>query len=302
MDLPVALIHVVGVRSVTPRVARITFTGETLGDLGFEAPDQQVKLCFPRPGQQVPRLPEPDPDSMRWYQSFLAIPEPERPWMRSFTIRAHHPRDRTVDIDFVLHGEEGPAGRWGAAAQVGDTLGMVGPQAIYSRALGAADWYLLAGDETALPAIATHLAALPETARALVFAEVADPAEEQPLPGHAAVTWVHRSAGGDLATAVRAAGFPPGSAFAWLAGEAGTVRTLRRHLIGDRGLDRRSIEFTGYWRARLTQDDAPTEEDLAEAREKIAAASLTEAEQAQAAEWVDGASPKTAASPEALGQ
>ncbi|MER7156870.1 SIP domain-containing protein, partial [Streptomyces lydicus] len=57
--------------------------------------------------------------------------------------------------------------------------------------------------------------------------------------------------------------------FAWLAGEAGTVRTLRRHLVEERGIDKRRIDFTGYWRARLSQDDAPTEADLAEARERV---------------------------------
>ncbi|MEV0778957.1 SIP domain-containing protein [Streptomyces sp. NPDC050428] len=71
-------------------------------------------------------------------------------------------------------------------------------------------------------------------------------------------------------TAVRGAAFPAGSVFARLGGEASTVRALRRHLVGERGLDRRSVHFTGYWRRTLTQDDAPTESDLAEARERLA--------------------------------
>lgn len=65
---------------------------------------------------------------------------------------------------------------------------------------------------------------------------------------------------------------PPGEVFAWLAGEAGAVRDLRRHLVGDRGVPKRSIDFAGYWRLSLTQDDAPTEADMAEARERLAEA------------------------------
>nr|WP_188296427.1 SIP domain-containing protein [Streptomyces sp. CBMA156] len=77
---------------------------------------------------------------------------------------------------------------------------------------------------------------------------------------------LHRPA--DLA--VRSAGLPAGRPFAWLAGEAGAVRALRRHLVEERGVPKASIDFTGYWRHRLTQDDAPTAEDLADAQERLA--------------------------------
>jgi NADPH-dependent ferric siderophore reductase len=88
---------------------------------------------------------------------------------------------------------------------------------------------------------------------AVAFLEVADRAEEQQLPGDAAVHWVHRGdgeAGVPLVDAVLAADFPPGRGQAWLAGEAGAVKQLRGHLLGERGLDRRLVYATGYWRAR----------------------------------------------------
>lgn len=267
-------------------MVRVTFGGRALADFAYDAPDQQVKLYFPRPGQSAPVLPEPgaDGDVMRWYGAFQAIPEGERPWARSYTIRAHDPARGTVDIDFVLHagaGEtsaEGPATRWARSARPGDVLGMFGPSAYFAEPvpLGTTDWLLLAGDESALPAIGTLVEALPEGARAVVYVEVWDAAEEQPFTsaGELTVHWLHRAAstgdGPPLVEAVRAAEFPAGSVFAWLGGEAGAVRALRRHLIGERGLDRRSVHFTGYWRRRLTQDDAPTEADLAEARERLA--------------------------------
>lgn len=272
----VSLIHVTEVRPITPHMVRISFSGPGLDDF-TTWPDQQLKLCFPRPGQTVPRMPDQDAaDEMRWYQAYLAMPEPERPVMRSFTVRAYHPSSKTIDIDFVLHGDTGPATRWAQSAKPGDTLGRYGPSAIYARPLGTADVLLLVGDETALPAIGSLLESLPADARAVAYIEVRDAAEEQLFDTRAAVTvhWLHRGsipAGHSdlLLDAVRAAEFPLGSLFAWLAGESGTVRALRRHLVQERGFDKRSIDFTGYWRLKLTQDDAPTEEDLAEARERV---------------------------------
>lgn len=299
-DVPVALIHVSDVRRITPRTVRVTFTGDGL-DTFPTWPDQQLKLCFPRPGQSAPRLPGPEAcgDVMRWYQAFLALPEEERPWMRSYTVRSYDADRREITVDFVLHGAAaaatgptdsspaavGPATRWAASAAVGDTLARYGPDPVYAKPLplDTLDWLLLAGDATALPAIASLLDALPEHTRAVACIEVADAAEEQPLAtGRDGVTvrWVHRDTasadagapGGPLLDAVREVGIPGGAVHAWLAGEAGTVRALRRHLVQDRGLDKRQIDFTGYWRRSLTQDDAPTSEDLAEARERRAAA------------------------------
>ncbi|MFF2190340.1 siderophore-interacting protein [Streptomyces sp. NPDC058155] len=310
--LPVRTVEVSAVRRISPRMVRVTLGGPELADFSYEAPDQQVKLYFPKPGQIAPRLPETgaDGDVMRWYGAFQAIPEDERPWTRSYTIRAHDPERGTVDIDFVLHdgagvadsgggdAVEGPATRWARSAGPGDVLGMFGPSAYFAEPvpLGTTDWMLLAGDESALPAIGTIIEALPAGARAVAYVEVWDAAEEQRFEsaGDVTVHWLHRaasaggtSAGGGVAgggavgdgvsvdglalvAAVRAAVFPAGSVYAWLGGEANAVRALRRHLLGERGLDKRSVHFTGYWRRRLTHDDAPTEADLAEARERLA--------------------------------
>jgi NADPH-dependent ferric siderophore reductase len=262
---PTGLLEVTAVRRPTPGTVRVTFTGSGLADLE-PWPDQQLKLLFPPPGRPV-RLPSGDDDVMRWYQAYLAIPEDERPVMRSYTVRG---RDGgTIDVDFVLHSgaTDGPATAWARTAAVGDVVGRYGPDAAYRRPVPKADTVLLAGDETALPAIATLLS---EVDNAVVFVEVPDAAEEQPLP--AEVRWLHRNGaphGIKLREAVRGASFGPGSVAAWLAGEAGMVRSLRRHLVGERGLDKSAIEFTGYWRRALTQDDAPTAEDLADAREKL---------------------------------
>ncbi len=281
-SVPVRRIQVADVTRLTPRMARMTFGGDELADFTYDAPDLQAKLCFPREGQTVPQLPEPVADDeygMRWYQSYLAIEEPERPWMRQFTIRSHDPDKGTITIDFILHSDEGPAARWAASASVGDEVGMVGPSPVFAQPIDfdRCDWLLLAGDETALPAISTLVEALPEGKPAIVFAEVADAEEEQQFDsaGDVTVHWLHRDgepAGRSavLPDAVANAELPDGAGHAWLAGEASTVRTLRRHLVGARGMPKTSIDFTGYWRLRLTQDDAPTDDDVADAQERLA--------------------------------
>ncbi|MFI8763927.1 siderophore-interacting protein [Streptomyces sp. R-07] len=274
--LPLHRLRVTAVRPVTPRMRRITLGGPSLDGFVLAGPDQQVKLFFPRPGRAEPVLPVPEPDGdvMRWYGAYAALPEAERPWMRSYTLRAHDPVAGTVDIDFFLHGEgedAGPATRWARSARPGDVLGMFGPSAAFTVPVdpGAGDWTLLYADACALPALATVVAALPPGQRALAYVQVPDAAEEQPLPTAGDLTVRHLRDDDSPAEAVRSDALPPGRPYAWLAGEASAVRALRRHLVEERGVDRRSVHFTGYWRRRLTQDDAPTPEDLAEARERL---------------------------------
>ncbi|GLU48427.1 SIP domain-containing protein [Nocardiopsis ansamitocini] len=291
--LPVRFIRVTDVQRITPRMARVTFGGDDLADFVTQAPDQQVKLYFPKPGQSVPLLPLPeaDDDFTSWYQSCAAVPEAEQPWMRSYTVRAHHPHAATIDIDFVLHDDAGPATQWARSAAPGDTLAMFGPSTFFSpvslfaSSVEDADWLLLAGDETALPAIGALLETLPEGARALVYVEVADAAEKQSFATRAQVHmhWLYRGAtapgrGDLLLDAVRTTRFPAGAAAVWLAAEAGVVRALRRHLVDERGVDRQAIDFTGHWRLALTQDDAPTQEDIAEAQGRLAGEAAEEPE------------------------
>ncbi|WP_329792974.1 siderophore-interacting protein [Lentzea sp. DG1S-22] len=258
-----SLLTVTSVERLTPRMARLTFSGPGLDEIGTW-PDQQLKLLFPKPGGTAHV--SDSPDAGTWYQAYLALPDDERPWMRSFTARSL--TGGVLTVDFVLHGDSGPASRWAARARVGDVLGRFGPSPDYARPLGTADLLVFAGDETALPAIGSLLELLPAGQRRLVFVEIADPLEEQDIPD---VRWVHRSAGEDLVSVVTAAEVVQ-PVWVWLGGEASAVRALRRHFVG-LGVPKTDIEFAGYWRRALTQDDAPTADDLAEAQERIAALS-----------------------------
>lgn len=151
--------------------------------------------------------------------------------------------------------------------------GWVGPSAAFAVPFdpGAGDRTLLYADACAVPALATVVAALPAGRRALAYVQVDDPADVQPLATHGDLTVGLLPPGVPPADAVRAGALPPGSPSVWLAGEASAVRGLRRHLVEERGVDRRAVLFTGYWRRRLSQEDAPAPEDRAEARERPAA-------------------------------
>jgi NADPH-dependent ferric siderophore reductase len=233
--------HVRQVRRITPQMARITFGGLS----GFPAAglDHRVKVFFPLPGADRPVYPTGDD----WWERWQA--EPVRAVFRTYTIRRHRPDSGEVDIDFVLHGDSGPASRWALRAKPGDEVGLWGPKAEFDPP-PEAEWVLLAGDETALPAIGALVEALPSHAKARVFVEVGSAAEEQPfvLPQEVRVAWLHRDEGQSLVAALGDAPLPEGRPYAWIAGEAGSVRALRRILIGERGVAREDIYFSGYWR------------------------------------------------------
>jgi NADPH-dependent ferric siderophore reductase len=229
---------------ITPRMIRVTLGGDELAGFGGDGPDRRIKMFFPVPGQDRPAVPRAMSGGPVW-------PAGEaRPAIRTYTVRRFDPAAAELDVDFVLHEGHGPAAAWARDAQPGSWVGVSEPGGRYVPD-PAADFHVVIGDETALPAVATVLDALPHGVPALAFLEVADADEEQELP--ARVTWVHRGAatpGVPLAGAVRAAEFPAGRGQAWLSGESGCVKDLRKHLLDDRSLDRRAVYATGYWRAR----------------------------------------------------
>lgn len=225
---------------------RVTLGGDELAGFGGDGPDRRIKMFFPVPGQTQPAIPRAASGGPVW-------PAGEaRPAIRTYTVRRFDADAGELDIDFVLHEGHGPAAAWARDAEPGCWVGVSEPGGRYEPD-PTADFHLVIGDETALPAVATVLEALPAGVPALVFLEIADAGEEQALPGSAQPHWVyrgHRLAGEPLAEAVRAAQLPAGRGQAWLSGESGCVRDLRKHLLDERRLDRRAVYATGYWRAR----------------------------------------------------
>ena len=231
---------------VTPRMVRVTLGGEELAGFGGEGPDRRIKMFFPVPGQERPAVPRATSGGPLWPTG-----EP-RPAIRTYTVRRYDAQAGELDVDFVLHEGHGPAAAWARDARPGAWVGVSEPGGRYEPD-PAAEFHVVIGDETALPAVATVLDALPAGVPTLAFLEVSDADEEQELPGTAEIRWVHRGdrePGVPLAEAVRAADLPTGSGQAWLSGESACVRDLRKHLLDDRRFDRRRVYATGYWRAR----------------------------------------------------
>ncbi|MEW1960048.1 siderophore-interacting protein [Kineococcus sp. NPDC059986] len=284
---------------------RLTMTSPELARFGAAGDDQRFKvLLFPRPFEDY-GVPEGD-----WYTWWRELPDEVRPVMRTYTVRAFRPAsaaaDAEIDVDFVLHGVEdgaghaGPASRWAAGAAVGDEVVLVGPDSPGTGRMWGVEWappagartLLLAGDETAVPAVSAVLEGLPAGVKVTALLEVPTAGDLLDLRSDADLTveWLPRNgvhAPGellqrrvhDVAAALvdevrsddgsdrtgegdgededgilwdvpenaEAAG--PECLYAWLAGESGVVKALRRHLVREVGVPRSSVAFMGYWRA-----------------------------------------------------
>ena len=233
-------VQVTRVEQLSPRMVRVTFTGDDLTTFGWNGPAAHIKLIFPEVGQAEPLMPQPDgPRSTR---------------MRTYTPRHFDPAIAELAVEFVMHGD-GPASNWAAQAQVGQTLILAGPGPSY-QIHPDADWFLLAGDDTALPAIATILDALPATAQVRVLLEVADEHEQRPLfsAAQSEITWLNRGVQADLALeeAVRTIQLPAGNGRIYVGCEAAAMRRIRTHLLQERGLDPAMLVTRGYWKLNAT--------------------------------------------------
>jgi NADPH-dependent ferric siderophore reductase len=222
------------VEPLTPTLTRVVFGGAGLA--GFEVgdfTDHYVKLQFPRPGATAD----------------------ERPKVRTYTVREWDAGRGLLTIDFVVHGDEGIAGPWATAAAPGDTIRLRGPGGGYAPDPDA-DWHLLAGDSSVIPAISASLARIPVGSPVHVFLQVHGPEEQVELasPGELEVHWLHGDADEQIAEAIAALDFPPGTPHVFLHGEATSVRLARRRLVVDRGVPAGRLSASGYWKRTLTDE------------------------------------------------
>lgn len=275
--------------NVSPSLLRCVFEGPDVRHMKLEAPDQRIKLLFPAENGQHPRLEHSDD----WYRHYMAIPKEQRPVMRTYTLRALRTEQNQMDVEFVLHGVNGPASAWATDAKPGDSIQVVAPNAAFEGDSGGYEWAppsalqqaLLIADETAVPAAVGILEQLAQQANPpqvqaffevplagdclnmerFPFAEVywlpRDVGHQQMhgtllvesvrqrvnIPESAraqAQSLVENSLGGDLLWE-RAEGAK--SFYAWVAAESSAVKALRRYLIGERDLDRSTVNFMAYW-------------------------------------------------------
>ncbi|CAJ1583961.1 siderophore-interacting protein [[Mycobacterium] wendilense] len=259
---PLHTFEVVRTEWITPHMVRVV-----LGGKGFDAftpkdfTDSYLKIAFVPADVDVAALDGP--------LTLDSFGPDQRPVVRTYTVRRVDPVARELTIDFVVHGERGVAGPWAAAAKPGDVLYVTDPNGAFAPD-PAADWYLFAGDEAALPAISTALEALPSDAVGYAFIEVADQDDELELsaPEGVTVTWVYRGGRADLVSdekagdnaplidAVKSASWLPGQAQVFIHGEAQAVmHNLRPYIRKEREVPAKwASSISGYWRRGRTEE------------------------------------------------
>lgn len=238
---------------LTPRLRRVWFHSDDLSAFGESShTDRYVKLVFPKDGVVYP-----EPLDVRALRKVL--PPEDLPAIRTYTALFPDVEAGTLAIDFVVHGDEGVAGPWAMQAVPGSRLMVNGPSGAYGPD-PTADWHLLVGDESALPAITAALGAMPEDAVVRVVALVDSPAHEVelPLPAKGEVVYLHRGGGDDesaLVLAVQALDWLPGRVHVFAHGEAQEImHRVRPHLFRERGLTRDQVSISGYWRRGRSEE------------------------------------------------
>ena len=237
---------------LTPALVRVVLAGGDLDQLTMvEATDAYVNLAFPP--RDAPYDAVFDPSAVR-----TDFPKQWWPARRRYTVRAWDPAQQQLTLDFVVHGDVGVAGAWAVHAEPGDVLVFEGPSGGFLPDPDA-DWLLLVGDESALPAIAASLETVPSGTVAIARL-LCDGVEHElalDCPGELDLQWIHRTAEDDevlLAASLRETSFPPGRVQAFVHGEATEIREIRRHLLAERGLTRQDMSCSPYWRRDMTDE------------------------------------------------
>ncbi len=220
-------------QTITPNMLRITLGGADMKDFPSDQESAYVKLLFPRESES-------------------------RPLMRTYTVRAQ--REQEIDIDFVIHADGGPAATWAIEADIGSRIlvGGPGPKKLVDT---AADWFLIVGDMTALPAISVNIEQLPDNARGYVAIEVISEADIQDLnpPENIDIHWVinpHPGVNNDLLfEKVTQLPWLNGRPSVWSACELGSMRKLRDHFRAQPQLDKNDLYISSYWKLGCNEDE-----------------------------------------------
>lgn len=262
---------VTGRRQISPNLVRLNLNAPALIGRELVHTDHYIKLLF-----------VPEGAGYSWPFDLPEIretrPRAEHPVTRTYTFRTVDTTTGDFEVDFVLHGDAGLAAPWARDARIGETIGFAGPGGAWHPA-AEYEHFVLVGDESAAPAIAAALEALPEGSTASAYVEVDGPEHEfeMPQPDNATLTWVHRGgavAGSALSEAVRAAGYPAGKTSWFIHGVAEMIKEMRRFLFVDGEVAKPDVSISGYWRLGMTEDQwqASKREFNAELEEVEAAA------------------------------
>jgi NADPH-dependent ferric siderophore reductase len=249
---PQAVLSVLNREWLSPHTVRITAGGPGFAALRMnEFTDKYAKLIFADPGLGL--TPPYDLAALR-----ESLPPGQQPVSRTYTLRRADAQRQRVEIDFVVHGDEGIAAPWAAHAERGDLLAMSGAGGAYQPDPGS-DWHVLAGDESALPAICSALDALADDARGVAYLETCDPGEylDARVPSGMEITWLHRPQPGSqprlLAEALLAGPWLAGRADVFAHGERESMKAVRA-AVKARLRDGDQLSLSGYWASGRTED------------------------------------------------
>ena len=218
---------------VTPNMLRVSLGGPDIAGFPNGRESANFKLLIPASG--------------------------EKPITRTYTVRNYRRAAGEVDVDFMLHGDPGPASDWAIGAKPGDAVGFAGPGSSKLADMSC-DWFIFAGDMSALPAIGANIERLPEDALGYAVLEILSEEDRQPLPfpDGFEVQWLVNpeptSPNRVLLEAVTTLPWLSGTTYAWIAGESTAIRSIRRYFVNERGLDKRHFYASGYWQIGFTED------------------------------------------------
>ncbi len=239
---------------ITPHFIRVYLTAEDLAQFKNTTIGDNNKLAIAPDGVDEVYLPSFDEERRQW----IYPPKEVAPFIRTYTHRGIDLEKKELIIDFVHHGENGPASKWAINAKEGSRLGVMmrtEPKELYPQV----DWYLLAGDATAIPVISAILETLPETAKGICILEVYGEEDEQQLWTGASIEfiWLHNPTpekGSKMASVVRNLHIPDGSKFGYIATEFSSVKEIRTHLRKEKNWQQPELYAYSYWKAGIAED------------------------------------------------
>tara|TARA_R110002096_G_scaffold14582_5_gene50718 strand:+ start:31833 stop:32615 length:783 start_codon:yes stop_codon:yes gene_type:complete len=239
---------------LTPHMIRVVLTAPELANRSTGCEGANCKIFLPSVGQSPADLLD-------------QIENGPRPTVRTYTVRNFRKDVLEMDIDFVAHGDEGPASAFAMNAKPGDFLGFRGPSDV-KIADYYADWYLLAADMSALPIAAATLEAMPRSAKGLAVLEVQTEEDVQVIdaPKGVEMRWLIQSdphvASRAQEAMIRATELPNGVIQTCIAGESGVIKSLRGFLTNETDIPKENIYISGYWKIGLIEDEHQAQKRL----------------------------------------
>jgi NADPH-dependent ferric siderophore reductase len=239
---------------LTPNMIRVVFTSPELASRPEGCEGANCKVFLPSADQNADEL-------------LSQIENGPRPTVRTYTVRNFRKDALELDIDFVAHGDEGPASAFAMRAKAGDFIGFRGPSDVKIKDFYA-DWYLVAADMSALPVASAALEAMPRDAKGLAIFEVQteDDKQDIDMPDGVEVQWIIQSdphvASAAQEASIRAAQMPAGVIQTCIAGESGVIKALRGYLSNETDILKEDIYISGYWKIGLIEDEHQIQKKL----------------------------------------